>query len=484
MRKFSFIVIISLMSSFLLFSESDRDEEKTDDLFNERVQFAMSNPDYMVTAGDMYLLSYAAGSSYVNYSIPVDNTYEIKVANLATINGKGKTFLRLKKEVEAIVNRNYPMGGVRFVLTQPALFNVFVKGEVNAARTENAWAMTRLGEVFEKDLTDYSSRRSVTIVSKEGKKNVYDLYKCYAEGDFSQNPYLRPEDTIIVNRYDRKVSVSGAVERPGTYELLPGEQINELIKIYGNGLRSRADMSCVELSRSEDITDSANHIIYLEEKDVSANFTLLDRDSVYIRSFDELRPVIFIEGAIIVSQDSAELISSNRRAVVFEKNEDYVFFVRRNKDLFTESSDLENAYILRGNSKIPLNLQVILYDNEFVSGLSPEKYDTLIVPFKQSFVTVAGAVNKPGRYPYIPDRTWDYYIGLAGGFDKTQNLGEVINIRDMNNRKVSKNGFITPESTITAVTNAPTYYFSIYAPVVTTLLSAVSTIFTIIAVTR
>ena len=184
------------------------------------------------------------------------------------------------------------MGGVRFVLTQPALFNVFVKGEVNAARTENAWAMTRLGEVFEKDLTDYSSRRSVTIVSKEGKKNVYDLYKCYAEGDFSQNPYLRPEDTIIVNRYDRKVSVSGAVERPGTYELLPGEQINELIKIYGNGLRSRADMSCVELSRSEDITDSANHIIYLEEKDVSANFTLLDRDSVYIRSFDELRPVI------------------------------------------------------------------------------------------------------------------------------------------------------------------------------------------------
>ena len=439
MRKFSFIVIISLMSSFLLFSESDRDEEKTDDLFNERVQFAMSNPDYMVTADDMYLLSYAAGSSYVNYSIPVDNTYEIKVANLATINGKGKTFLRLKKEVEAIVNRNYPMGGVRFVLTQPALFNVFVKGEVNAARTENAWAMTRLGEVFEKDLTDYSSRRSVTIVSKEGKKNVYDLYKCYAEGDFSQNPYLRPEDTIIVNRYDRKVSVSGAVERPGTYELLPGEQINELIKIYGNGLRSRADMSCVDLSRSEDIT---------------------------------------------VSQDSAELISSNRRAVVFEKNEDYVFFVRRNKDLFTESSDLENAYILRDNSKIPLNLQVILYDNEFVSGLSPEKYDTLIVPFKQSFITVAGAVNKPGRYPYIPDRTWEYYIGLAGGFDKTQNHGEVINIRDMNNRKVSKNGFITPESTITAVTNAPTYYFSIYAPVVTTLLSAVSTIFTIIAVTR
>ena len=106
-----------------------------------------------------------------------------------------------------------------------------------------------------------------------------------------------------------------------------------------------------------------------------------------------------MEGAIIVSQESAELISSNRRAVVFEKNEDYVFFVRRNKDLFTESSDLENAYILRDNSKIPLNLQVILDDNEFVSGLSPEKYDTLIVPFKQSFITVAGAVNKPGRYP-------------------------------------------------------------------------------------
>ena len=72
---------------------------------------------------------------------------------------------------------------------------------------------------------------------------------------------------------------------------------------------------------------------------------------------------------------------------------------------------------------------------------------------------------------------------MAGGFVKSENTGESVSIIDINGDKVKKNEFITPESTITAKTNSFTYYFGIYAPVITTILTAISTTLSIIAVT-
>lgn len=107
-----------------------------------------------------------------------------------------------------------------------------------------------------------------------------------------------------------------------------------------------------------------------------------------------------------------------------------------------------------------------------------------LIPFLQSFVTVAGAVKKPGRYPYIPDRNWSYYVGLAGGFDKSENAGQVITIKDKNNKRHSKSDPITPETTITAESTAFTYYFNKYAPLITTTLTAISTVLTIYIATK
>ena len=90
------------------------------------VQVAMSNPDYLVTAGDIYTLGYAAGSSAVKYTILVDSSYKIRVSNLSVIDASGKTYLELKKQVEDIVSKNYPMSGVQFVLTTPSSFKVTV----------------------------------------------------------------------------------------------------------------------------------------------------------------------------------------------------------------------------------------------------------------------------------------------------------------------------------------------------------------------
>ena len=74
----------------------------------------------------------------------------------------------------------------------------------------------------------------------------------------------------------------------------------------------------------------------------------------------------------------------------------------------------------------------------------------------------------------IPNKTYEYYIGLAGGFDKAMNKGKAVDIRDSEGNKLSKSAVITPEATITAETNSFLYYFNQYAPVITTILSIIS----------
>ncbi|MDE6069011.1 MAG: ligand-binding protein, partial [Treponemataceae bacterium] len=179
-----------------------------------------------------------------------------------------------------------------------------------------------------------------------------------------------------------------------------------------------------------------------------------------------------------------EMQSTNRLTISFNMGEKYTSFVRGHSQFFSSPvADTANSYIMRDNNKIPISIYKILYDKDFDSDEILQSNDTLIVPFKQYFVSVSGAVKVPGRYPYVPDRGWEYYVSLAGGFIKTENSREKIVITDINGKKISKRDPITPETTIEAMTNSGLYHFNLYAPIITTLISAVSTSISILAVT-
>jgi protein involved in polysaccharide export with SLBB domain len=536
-------------------------------------QLALSTPDYPVTAGDVYTLAYLAGSQGVDYTITVDTGYRIRVSNLAVINAAGKTYNELKAQVESVVTTNYPMSGVQFVLKTPAVFKVQVKGEVKTAGEVSAWALARLSSLSG-HATSYGSLRDVSVTSSNGVTKTYDLFKAGRMGDMAQNPYLRPNDVVSFNRVERRVMVSGAVERPGTYQLLEGENLRELvdgygngftavadktrmalvrynsgesisgdriilkekdylgdfvlydldsisvppitalrpaltlnreerritlegavrrpgtyelmpeetlkdlIEVYGDGFTPLADIARIELTRFVNGQDKVGNKIYLTEEAVEGNYSLENYDVITIPARESGRPVLFVEGAVVVS-DEGDLTASNRLTVRFEPGENYGPLVRRNMGWFSAVSDTRNAYILRGDERIPIDLNFLLYNAESRSPYNLEPNDTLIVPFRQYFVTVSGAVINPGRYPYIPDRNWEYYVALAGGFKKDQNTFKKVTIRGASGQKMSKSSNIIPETMINAETNSFLYHFNQVAPIITTTLSIVTTFISI-----
>ncbi|MBP3710384.1 MAG: SLBB domain-containing protein [Treponema sp.] len=478
MKKYFLFIAIGMYLQGALFAD---DAQESTNLY--RAQLAMSSTDYLVTAGDVYTLSFSANNTAVSYPILVDTSYRVRVANITTINVEGNTFLRFKQRVEELVTQNYHMSSVQFVLTSPAVFQVTVKGEVSQTAACEAWGLMRLSDVIKNNLTPYSSTRNVVITSSNGISKTYDLFQAERFGDLSQNPYMRPGDVVTIGRMSRKVTLDGAVERKGTYELLDGENLQQLIYYYGGGFDSFADVSRIVLTRMLNPANPAGEKIYLDEKAVSSNYELLSYDSVNVSAYSELKPVMFIEGAIN-SAEGTTLYASSRLVITFDEGENYSTLVSRLQTFFTAESDVSNAYVIRNGKVIPLNVGKMLYDASYYSEETIKRYDTLVIPFKQYFVTVAGAVMNPGRYPYIPDRTWEYYIGLAGGFLLEKNRGRSVKIQDISGKKMRKTELITPETTITASTNSFTYYFNQYAPVITTVLSAVSTTVTILIATR
>ena len=454
---------------------------------NARVLLAMSSRDYLVTPGDVYTLSFAQGTRPVVYTILLDTTYKIRVANLAVLNVRGKSFIEVKQQVEEIVSKNFSMSGVQFTLTTPGLFYVRIKGEVTAAAEVQAWGLTRLSSVVGRHRTDYSSIRNIQVTDAAGKTRTYDLFKAQRDADLSQDPHVRPGDVVTINRYSRKVTLSGAVERGGTYEMLSGENLKELISLYGNGYTDFADQEFIQVTRlNVDAKEEADKFetIYLNSRREIGSFVLFDHDAVSVRSINEQRPVVFVEGAIYGADTSEtggliQPANSNVSSIRFSPGANYTYFIRSNSKMFADVADLEKVYIARGNKIIPINAYKIIYDYTYSVDEQLQSNDRLVVPFRQYFVSVAGAVVNPGRYPYLPDRDWSYYIGLAGGFIPNRNKHEKIDIVDMYGKKHRKKDPITPETTITAASNSFTYYFSNYSSVISILLTAISTTITV-----
>ena len=470
----------------------------------KRAQVAMATNEYIVTAGDIYSLVYNGGA----FSISVDSTYRVRIANLGIINARGLTIQEFKNKVESLIINNYPSGGIQFFLSNPAAFHVYVKGEVKASATVETWALAHVSEVLEKFYTEYSSKRLVTIISADGTEKQYDLYKAQRFGDFFQDPYLRPGDTIVVNKLDRSVELSGAVMKKGTYELLPGEELKELIFEYGDGFAPDANKNRIMHSRY--LGGSPMYSVQiLKESDLHTTTPLACYDKIEVASMKSVSSVLYVEGAIskyydpktrrmITSEDdensydslypgfvSSSPSSSARQIIDFEENMTLYQLVYTHAEMFINSANLENCYLARitvgENGKVseerkPVNIDKILHpvDGEPVQDdIQLKPNDRLMVPFSQYYVTVTGGVTSPGRYPYQPDKSWAYYVNLAMGFDYDQSLFKIVKITDGSGKKLSKKDSIPPEAVIYASRNSPKNGWLI--PLITTIITFLST---------
>jgi len=451
---------------------------------------SLSADDYPVTPGDSYRLTYITASTAISVDTVVESDFTVNLSFLGKIPAQGLAFVDLKKKIEQRILSAYPNGSPSITIISNGLFQVRVEGEVIQADYSNAWGLTRISQVVYNYLTPFSSIRDVEVFSKSGARKQVDLFRAIRFGEKEQDPYVRPGDTVVIYKRDRAVRLSGEIRRPGVYQLLSGEGLKELIEYYGDGFTPLADPSRARLERliadGDKIAQTA--VINLTER-LDQNIELRDLDTLSIPMKTDYLPIVLLEGAIlpdvvqqakstasISDKGTSEPTGYRKFAIPIKEGETLYKVLWERRDQIFPDADLANAYVLRkdDNTVIPVDLETLLYSYSPEKDLTLEPFDQLVIPFRQFFVSVTGGVRNPGQYPYVPNKTLNYYLDMAGGID--QELGKITSARvlDRNGRRLPRESFLDPEAKV-HVPYSFSYYFFRYFPIITTSTAAIFT---------
>ncbi len=438
---------------------------------NQRVLLATSVSDYPVTPGDVYRITYIRLSDVISTEAIVNNDKSMNLNIFGIIKADDLSYPQLRAKIEKLIAAAYPDSRPQVTLQSTGIFRVLVMGEVASAGFVQAWGLSRVSQVVKGKMTRYSSVRTVSLVSKSGKSKTCDLFLASRNGLMDRDPMVSPDDTIVVSRAERRVSISGSVYRPGTYELLGGEQLDTLISKYSEGMLETGDAREIFVRRRIGTEKTPGEIIRIDALDAGyGDFPLVNTDEVFVSSKVDKSPVVYFEGALnLSSPDNDPLVKVNGRlGYRFIPGETLSRAVASVRKSFSELALLDRAYVIREseNKPIPVDIEALLSDSPQAKDIALVPGDRIVIPMRQFFVTVGGAVLVPGRYPYLPDRNYQFYLSCAGGVDPQKNTDSSVIIKDSFDKTQALDRPIQPEDSIYAEFNNPAYYIGQWLPVI------------------
>jgi protein involved in polysaccharide export with SLBB domain len=224
------------------------------------------------------------------------------------------------------------------------------------------------------------------------------------EGDARENPYLGPDDVVVVGSRAISVSVAGGVARPGVYELAQGARILDAISAAGGVAASGKKV--VTHARHDD--GSAVSDIDLdaigEDPMCEANAHLADGDVLYV---PEARRSVAVLGAVarpgVYAVDDTPTLLEALAASGGPK----------------QDADLSQVRVYTGvpGSFVDLSLtdREPVYLGDVEEDPAIEAGSVVVVPSSAIHVYVAGRVARPGMVELIEGATCLDAIAAAGG---------------------------------------------------------------------
>jgi len=287
------------------------------------------------------------------------------------------------------------------------------------------------------------SYRKIDLIRSNEVISSIDLYDIFIDGKSGFGERLRSGDTILVRPSLKMVTLSGAVKRPGLYELNESNNFSDLIK-YGLGLADNADISSLRIERpGGEITNFINIL----DLDKISTIKVESGDNLNIRAFE--RKTATITGAVNrpgkYTIAKGETLSSLIAKADGYKDNAYPFggvlnnitalklneiakeklyteyvqkLITKGDKLFASESlpfileELKSSEV-SGRVMAEFDLDVIEANPNLDTTL--DSGDEIIIPIKTEQVYIFGEMNKTGAIRYSPSKDINYYISTIGG---------------------------------------------------------------------
>ncbi|MCZ6766672.1 MAG: SLBB domain-containing protein [bacterium] len=393
--------------------------------------------------------------------------------NAGILKAAGMTLTEFRMYAAKALKPYYKNSVIDFQLARPRSFLVYVLGSVNNPRSVELRAPFRIGRAIQRagGVRGNGSSRSIEI--REGGEVVrsVDLFLFNRFGAFEHNPTLKEGQTVYVPARGKRAAIVGEVLIPGTYELLPGDTVDDLIRFAG-GFTARGNRSAIELERAGGASAKPGQRLTADE---AADVELDDLDVVVvpdIRSLDENEPVRVLGGG------------GRQGDIYIEKDVTLAAFLPR-LSRFTPNFDIENAVVERAGNAFPPELiyfsvgEVLAGDSLGTMVLHPG--DVISFPPIDTQVYVAGEVISPGAFPYRPGISAQRYVALAGGPNESGSFSKIkILSRDGEERDAELNSTVYRGETVIVGVRTAKRLGSLFVGLV----SVTSLILSVIAVSK
>jgi polysaccharide biosynthesis/export protein len=236
---------------------------------------------------------------------------------------------------------------------------------------------------------------------------------------------LIDQDIITIHKISdniaQSIEINGAVNRPGKYEYYKDLQFSSLIE-KADGFRGDAYKKRIEILRqNKDFSDSLITVSLNNSKKNINEIKLSDKDKVYIYSLDEIKEKRFAKIEGYVRRPGAYKIHENMliRDLLFKAGgfDDEEF----RKKIYFDKADLIRTKKNGINKKvISINLKKIIEDSLYNQSLGLKSNDLIRIYSKDQmsflgYVTIEGAVNKPGTYLHKDEMYLNDLILESGG---------------------------------------------------------------------
>jgi len=292
-------------------------------------------------------------------------------------------------------------------------------------------------------IDENGSYRQIELIRDNTVINTIDLYDIFIYGKSGFGQRLRSGDSILIKPTNDLVTISGAVKRPGVYELTSDENFSDLFA-YGNGFSASANIDTLRVERL-----NKEEVEFINIADVKSLSSIkpVSGDSLNVRSYERKR--VSISGAVntpgtyVVSRgetlssliEKAEgfkddaypfggILNNKRTASINAQAVDklYTAFVQKlisKGDALFASESL--PFILEELKKSTISGRVMAEFDLDVINASPEldtnleDGDSVIIPSMTQQVYIFGEVNNPGAIRYKPGQNIQEYLASSGG---------------------------------------------------------------------
>ncbi len=318
---------------------------------------------------------------------------------------------------------------------------------------------------IKKEFDEYALR-DIKLKRFDGTERKLDLAKFRLNGDFSNNPYLKNGDVLIIPKLDLErnfVEIDGAINEPKKIQFVEGDQLSDVV-FFALGInKAYENVSNAEITRlsydgnTEEIINTkideqfdlqrGDRIKIIADETQRKSFSALvigevkKPGYVYItKNNTTLNKVIekaggltekawlksskIIRGLESYIRNQENLVSEFQIAEIERELKQDIYKMTRLSNLHVEDTAyfaIENELRLYNEFGITDFTEIDDPESE-ISKTIVKNDDIIIIPEFEKVVYLFGQIPKTGKYGYAEGMDYDYYINKAGGLtDESDN---------------------------------------------------------------